>query len=76
MENNNHESVEKLKEEIYRYKTLYEIYVEENDSLKEQNRVLQALNQENSQGNGSNKKTIGSAFYNVARKVYRKIRKR
>lgn len=63
---------EEIENELYRYKTLYEILLEENKLLKETNIQLQNIVNENSNTQGEQKKSI---IYRGLRKVYRLIKR-
>lgn len=65
-----------MEEELYRYKTLYEIECEENEALRKQYRELEIAfeNRINELKNSNN--SDHNIIYRGLRKVYRKITKR
>lgn len=63
--------VEKVKKELYRYKTLYEILLEENKTLKEN-----CLNLQNTVIELQQKESTKKCFvYRVLRKIYHRIKR-
>lgn len=63
---------EEIEKELYRYKTLYEIMLEENKLLKETNMQLQNIINESNNTQAEQKKSI---IYRGLRKVYRLIKR-
>lgn len=72
------ENVDLLKRDLYRYRTLYEIGLEENKLLKEQiQRVNQELDMRIQELNNKNQEEPKrSILYRGLRKIYRTIVKR
>lgn len=69
----NEEELKKIKKELYRYKTLYEITTEENKVLKENYVSMQnTLNDLQQKQSEQNKKSI---IYRGLRKIYHIIKR-
>lgn len=68
----NEDGIEKLKKDIYRYKTLYEIVLDENRTLKE--KCLNLENRVNELQTKPEESPKRSIIYRVLRKIYHIIK--